>query len=127
MSGQQQYEGYWDYMGRRLREESIADQLEPVEDIKPKKSKFNDTLTLVDEHMVILAEECGELTQACMKVIRKKHFDRRASLELTEEIGDVLCMINKVIELNLVDQKDIDARIKVKEEKLKIWSTLDGR
>ena len=123
MSGQQQYERYWDYMARRLKEEAPLD----IENGKFTSENLNKDLTLIDEHMVILAEECGELTQACMKILRRQYLDSKCRKELTEEIGDVLCLINKVIELNLVSQEDVLERIEVKKEKLKKWSRLDDR
>ena len=110
-------------MARRLKEEAPLD----IEDGKYTRKNLNKDLTLIDEHMVILAEECGELTQACMKILRRQYLDSKCKKELTEEIGDVLCLINKVIELNLVSQEDVLERIEVKKEKLKKWSRLDDR
>ena len=124
MSGQQQYrEGYWDYMARRLKEEAPVD----IEQGISTRKNLNKDLTLIDEHMVILAEECGELTQACMKIVRRQYLDSKCRRELTEEIGDVLCLINKVIELNLVTRADVFERVEVKKEKLKKRSKLDDR
>ena len=56
--------------------------------------------------LVITMEECGELTQACSKVIRtdqKEEYMR----ELTKEVGDVMCMIDLLVQNNLVDENDI--------------------
>ena len=44
----------------------------------------------LDELMTLLAEECGELTQACMKV-QRHGLDERRKTALIEEGGDVLC------------------------------------
>ena len=79
--------------------------------------------------MAITAEECGELTQVCMKIIRK--FDMHKDLKtdnyrdiLVEELGDVMCMIELMIENNVVTIEEIHNRSAVKREKLKKWSTL---
>ena len=75
------------------------------------------------EALVITMEECGELTQACSKVIRtdqKEEYMR----ELTKEVGDVMCMIDLLVQNNLVDENDIKLCAKKKREKLKKWSNL---
>ena len=79
--------------------------------------------------MAITAEECGELTQVCMKLIRKYDSLDKASEDkyislLIEEAGDVLCMLELMSEHGLFDWKDIYARADVKREKLQLWSTL---
>ena len=43
---------------------------------------------------------------------------------MIEEVGDVLLLIEMIIDRGLVKQEDIDARKKVKIEKLKKWSNL---
>ena len=79
--------------------------------------------------MAITAEECGELTQVCMKLIRKyDSLDKAANDKyiklLLEEAGDVLCMLELMSEHGLFDWKEIYARADVKREKLQLWSTL---
>ena len=79
--------------------------------------------------MAITAEECAELTQVCMKIMRKydsldKAADDKYISLLVEEAGDVLCMLELMSEHGLFDWKDIYARADVKREKLKTWSTL---
>ena len=53
------------------------------------------------ELLAIMAEECGELTQECMKIIRFGQDNEN----LTKEAGDVMCMIQLLIEKDLVNQK----------------------
>ena len=88
----------------------------------------NSPLNTLQQLMIITAEECGELTQRCSKVIRKfKHIEDITDTErekLLEEVGDVYCMINLMTEHGVLDWKHIYARSSVKEEKLKKWSTL---
>ena len=79
--------------------------------------------------MAITAEECAELAQVCMKIMRKyDSLDKAAEDKyielLIEEAGDVLCMLELMSEHKLFDWQDIYARADVKREKLKTWSTL---
>ena len=68
--------------------------------------------------MIITAEECGELTQRCSKIVRKyKGFneiedDQRN--KLLEEVGDVYCMIDLMTEHGVLDWKHIYARSSAK-------------
>ena len=75
------------------------------------------------EALVITMEECGELTQACSKVIRTNQKEEYMR-ELTKEDGDVMCMIDLLVQNNLVDENDIKLCAKKKREKLKKWSNL---
>ena len=76
------------------------------------------------ELMVITAEECGELTQACMKVLRRGGIDNEYRQKLTEEIGDVYCMIELMVDNRIIDWKEVLMRVDEKKEKLKVWSNL---
>jgi NTP pyrophosphatase (non-canonical NTP hydrolase) len=83
----------------------------------------------IQQLMAITAEECGELTQVCMKIMRK--YDSLDSIEsdkyrelLIEELGDVQCMIELMIKNKVVTWDEVQARVKTKKEKLKKWSTL---
>ena len=72
--------------------------------------------------MVITMEECGELIQQCSKCLRKnKYYDDK---KLVEEVGDVYAMIELMQEFDVINWKDVEARVKVKREKLKQWSNL---
>ena len=79
-------------------------------------------LNKLNELMVITMEECGELIQACSKAIRCDTYYNND--KLTEEVGDVMCMIELLHEYDIISYNDVDARIKVKKEKLKKWSDL---
>ena len=72
------------------------------------------------ELLAITAEECGELTQECMKIVRFGQDNDN----ITKEAGDVMCMIQLLIEKGLVNYKEINKRIVEKREKLKTFSTL---
>ena len=75
-----------------------------------------------EEMLVITMEECGELIQACSKMLR--FGEEQDYTQLQEEIGDVMCMIEILRDGGLVSDKQIADRIKVKKEKLMKWSML---
>jgi NTP pyrophosphatase (non-canonical NTP hydrolase) len=91
-------------------------------------------LNKLQELMVITMEECGELAQRCSKTIRKFDTIEQAledtttasvnRVKLIEEVGDVQCMIDLMVECGLLTKKEIDARIASKRDKLKTWSDL---
>lgn len=58
-----------------------------------------------------LAEECGELTQAAIKV-----HDHKAGWQklLAQEAGDVVAQINKLVALGVIDKKVFNQRVKDK-------------
>lgn len=113
-------ERYSEYMRRRMREE----------DKKMVSNEYLDSpINGVQQLMAITAEECGELTQVCMKIMRK--YDTVEGIEgdkyrdlIVEEAGDVLCMIQLMVKHGLVTDEELDARVQVKMNKLKRWSTL---
>jgi NTP pyrophosphatase (non-canonical NTP hydrolase) len=86
-------------------------------------------LNAIQQLMAITAEECGELTQVCMKIMRKYttleeiENDKYRDL-LIEEAGDVLCMIELMVEHEILTNEDLRARVNVKRNKLKTWSNL---
>ena len=83
---------------------------------------INKKLDYNTELMLITMEECGELIEACSKTIRCEDYEDHT--KMIEEVGDVLLLIEMIIGRGLVKQEDIDARKKIKIEKLKKWSNL---
>ena len=82
------------------------------------------------EALVILQEECAEVTQAVCKAFRfgldSRHEDGPTKKEeLESEIGDLLCIIDILIEKAILSDSNINAAKKKKREKLKVWSNLD--
>ena len=67
-------------------------------------------------------EECCQVIQECSKSIRKEHYYNNK--ELTDEIGDVLCMIELLKSNELVNEHELNRRITLKKLKLKKWSSL---
>ena len=75
----------------------------------------------LEELMVITMEECGELIQECSKSIRMQDYDRD---ELKEELSDVMCMIELMIENNIINRTELNNGANLKKMKLMKWSNL---
>ena len=73
-------------------------------------------------------EECGELTQRCSKIMRKyeklDQIQEDQRVKLVEEIGDVFCMMELMVDHGITDWQELHNRADVKIEKLEKWSTL---
>jgi NTP pyrophosphatase (non-canonical NTP hydrolase) len=89
------------------------------------------TMTKQQEEILrIMQEECGEVVQIVSKVCRfgldERHIktDKTNRAKLTEEIGDIACMIKLAVETGIITEDDLHVAIAAKEEKLKIWSTI---
>ena len=82
----------------------------------------------LNELMSITAEECAELTQVCMKIVRfGMNNDYKPKRPwLIEEAGDVLCMLNFMVENNLVTWEELEERADYKRNKLMKWSKLNA-
>lgn len=81
-----------------------------------------------EEIMNIAQEECAEVIQAISKVkrfgIMSEHKGRTNKDHLEEEIGDVWCMIELMIEKGLVDEVSILEAARRKRFKLQEWSNI---
>ena len=82
----------------------------------------------VNEVYAITQEECAEVVQAISKVMRfgldTTHNGRTNRDHLEEEIGDLQCMINLLIEMGVCDMVSVLEASKRKREKLKQWSNI---
>lgn len=76
-----------------------------------------------DELMTITMEECGEVIQACSKVMRFPG-DQSAEM-LKKELGDLYCMIEICIEKQLLTYTELMDGARAKRTKLKQWSNLE--
>jgi len=82
------------------------------------------------EVFCITQEECAEVTQAISKIFRfgfdsihpVTHKSNMESLE--EEVGDLLAMIDIMVEKCIVSDSNINKARKAKKEKLKVWSNI---
>ena len=85
-------------------------------------------LNRLQQLMLITAEECGELTQRCSKILRrythKEQIEEDQRLKFMEEAGDVYCMIQLLIDEGIVTQTELEDRAAYKRTKLQIWSNL---
>jgi NTP pyrophosphatase (non-canonical NTP hydrolase) len=76
-----------------------------------------------EEMLVITMEECGELVQACSKLIRSKNKAKYLKW-MREEVGDVVTMIEIIKESGLVTEEEIQKRVHEKRKKLEKWSNI---
>ena len=78
--------------------------------------------------LLICQEECAEVTQAISKVFRfgydSVYNDRSNHQRLTEEVGDLLAMIDLMVESGIVDEASIQMASTQKKIKLKTWSNI---
>jgi NTP pyrophosphatase (non-canonical NTP hydrolase) len=81
------------------------------------------------EILVIAQEECAEVIQEISKIFRfgidNQHKDgipHRSKLE--QEVGDLLAMIDLMVEHELIDINNVQLAIQNKKDKLKIWSSI---
>ena len=75
----------------------------------------------LEELMVITMEECGELIQECSKSIRMQEYNRD---ELKEELSDVMCMLELMIENKIITRTELNNGANLKKMKLMQWSNL---
>jgi len=92
------------------------------------KNMKDSPINTLQQLMCITMEECGELTQRCSKMMRKFSTIDEATeeqrIKLLEEAGDVLCMIELMVENGLLTNEELGVRVNYKRNKLKKWSTL---
>ena len=80
--------------------------------------------------MNILQEECAEVIQAVSKCRRFGIDEIHLKLgksnreNLTEEVGDLLCMVDLLIKYGVVNDNEVYMARAAKEEKLKKWSSI---
>jgi NTP pyrophosphatase (non-canonical NTP hydrolase) len=80
-------------------------------------------MTPEQELMTITSEECGEVIQACSKMLRFPG-DQSAEM-LKKELGDLYCMIEICIEKKLLTYTELMDGCRAKRTKLKEWSNLE--
>ena len=88
-------------------------------------------LNVLQQLMIITAEECGELTQRCSKILRRyetiNDIEEEQRQKFLEEAGDVYCMLELLVEHGIVDWKELEDRADVKKDKLTLSSDLMWR
>lgn len=80
------------------------------------------------EILLITQEECAEVSQAISKVFRfgmdDEHKGQTNREHLEEELGDLLCMIDLLIENGIVSEAAVMTAQKAKLQKLETWSSI---
>jgi len=80
------------------------------------------------EVLLIAQEECAEVTQAISKVFRfgldAEHNGASNRERLTEEVGDLFCMIQLMIENGIININEVDNASANKKAKLQKWSNI---
>ena len=83
------------------------------------------------EILCITQEECAEVSQAVSKIFRfgpdqvKFDLDKTNREHLEEEIGDLLCMIDILIEKTILSDSNVNEARKNKRNKLRQWSSIN--
>ena len=81
-----------------------------------------------DEILLIAQEECAEVTQAISKVFRfgmdVEHNGSTNKQRLTEELGDLHCMIDLMVESGMIDRRELLNASAQKRNKLQTWSSI---
>jgi len=85
----------------------------------------------VKETLVITQEECAEVIQAISKVLRfgfdsSYPFEDSATTKecLEMEVGQLLCMVDILVEQGVLDATNVRQARSYKREKLKEWSSI---
>ena len=80
------------------------------------------------EVLLIAQEECAEVTQAISKIFRfgidGSHNERTNRERLTEELGDLHCMIELMVESKMIDRNELFNASGNKRKKLQQWSNI---
>jgi hypothetical protein len=80
------------------------------------------------EALVILQEEAAEVIQVCSKIMRfgwnNLWLGETNQYRLTQECGDLMCMIDILVQSGRIDLVKLNEAKEHKREKLKIWSNL---
>ena len=85
-------------------------------------------MTETDEILTIAGEECAEVIQVICKGQRFgfdiEYNGKTNRQHLTQEAGDVLCMIDLMVEKGILNADDLQVAKLAKREKLKQWSNI---
>ena len=84
---------------------------------------YHDNLNWRNELLVITSEEASEIIKVVSKILRYG-MQPKDQTALIEEIGDMQCMIDLIVEHKLITKTQIKNRIKTKRKKLEKWSNL---
>jgi NTP pyrophosphatase (non-canonical NTP hydrolase) len=71
----------------------------------------------LEKLLVILMEECGELTQRCSKVLRHGAGHKQMQ-DIHEEAADVKCLMDILIAEDFLNETEIDRLAELKKQRL---------
>ena len=83
------------------------------------------------EIFCITQEECAEVTQAISKIFRfgfdsmNPHTKKSNKQCLEEEVGDLLAMVDILVEKCIISDNNLNIARNAKKEKLKKWSSIE--
>ena len=75
----------------------------------------------MNKTLVILQEECAELIHIISKIHRFGIEDRDNRPRLVQEAGDVMALINRLLEEDFMTDEELKNAIVAKIQKLKVW------
>ena len=109
-----------------VTKDSVRSRIEELEselsDIPNDKAPM-ERMDYEKELLTIMMEECGEVIQACSKIIRFGADTNNLS-NLEKELGDLYQMMELAHQYDLVSWTKIDEASDMKREKLATWSSL---
>lgn len=109
-----------------VTKDSVRSRIEELEselsDIPNDKAPM-ERMDYEKELLTIMMEECGEVIQACSKIIRFGATHESLS-HLEKELGDLYQMMELAHQYDLVSWTKIDEASDKKKEKLATWSSL---
>lgn len=73
------------------------------------------------ERLAILAEECAEVVQACMKVLRFGYGSHENRADLTREVGDVTAAIRLLTDAGDLGVHAVKFAAQAKLERMRPW------
>lgn len=81
------------------------------------------------EILIITAEECGEVVQAVTKILRFGKDDKTSAVytnvhHLEQEVGDLLCLFDIMVERGLIDQSAVYEASVAKRARLENYSNI---
>ena len=82
---------------------------------------------LQKEVLLVMLEECAEVSQAICKIFRfgtDSTYNLKTNQQVfEEELGDLLYMVEILLDQNMIDIDNIHVAMAKKKAKLKVWST----
>ena len=75
----------------------------------------------MNKTLVILQEECAELIHIISKIHRFGIEDRDNRSRLVQEAGDVMALINRLLDEDFMTDEELETAVLAKIQKLEVW------